>query len=99
MAESAARPDPKTVPPRVSRERYHRDISTARKEGELEGLEKGRKEILDWLEKEYTKPGAPDRGSPEALAILKVTTAAAKYFRRRVEQDQRNQRFRRGVSR
>jgi hypothetical protein len=84
MPEGARTPTPKIAEPRVSKERYHRDILTARKEGEQEGLEKGRREILDWLEIQYTGPKAPARGSIEG---------------KKTEQDERNKRFRRGVSR
>lgn len=39
------------------------------------------KEVMDWLEKRYMGPGRPDRGTPEAKAILTVVNDLGKYFR------------------
>lgn len=56
-----------------------------REEGFNEGLEKGRQEIIDWLQNAYLKDPAPPRGSVEANAILKLARAAADHFRPRVK--------------
>lgn len=56
-------------------------VEQARKEGFEDGLEKGRQEILDWLEHAYIKsPDRPDRGTPEAQAILTLARDAAAHF-------------------
>lgn len=56
-------------------------LEDARKGGVEEGRNEGRREILDWLENKYMGPDRPDRGSPEAKAILQLTNDAAKYIR------------------
>lgn len=61
-------------------DRYRRDVEVARKEGFREGLAKGHKDILDWLQASYTGPNAPDRGSAEGEAILKMAKDAAMHF-------------------
>lgn len=51
--------------------------------GFAEGRSKGRQEIVDWLEEKYTGKGRPDRGTPEARAILELAREAALYMRGR----------------
>lgn len=65
-----------------SRAQEARELDDAYKVGFDEGLEKGRKEILDWLEHAYINdPGRPDRGSPKAEAILELARDASNHFR------------------
>lgn len=49
--------------------------------GYEEGLEEGRKEILNWLEKKYIGPEASARGSEEGNAILQLAGQAADHIR------------------
>lgn len=57
------------------------DVQFAREEGFKEGLEKGRMEILDFLQHAYLEdPGRPDRGTPKAEAILEVARDAQQHF-------------------
>lgn len=50
---------------------------------ELEEAKKAaQKEIIDWLEDRYMRdPNRPDRGTPEAKAILTVVTDLSNHFR------------------
>jgi hypothetical protein len=58
-------------------------IEYAEKMGREEGLQQGRQEILDWLERAYINdPGRPDRGSPKAEAMLELARDAADHFRK-----------------
>lgn len=58
-----------------------RELAHAEKIGFERGLEKGRQEILDWLEHAYINdPGRPDRGTPKAEAILELAKAASQHF-------------------
>lgn len=57
-------------------------MQQVRDEGYQEGLQKGRQEILDWLQEQYlTSPTRPDRGSPKAQALLLLAKDAAAYIR------------------
>lgn len=61
------------------------DIERARVEGFEEGLQKGRVEILDFLEYSYLRdPGRPDRGTPKAEAILELAAHASEHFAAKV---------------
>lgn len=52
-----------------------------REEGFNEGLEKGRQEILDWLENAYLNPSIrPARTTPEAEAIMTLARDAHAHF-------------------
>jgi hypothetical protein len=63
-----------------------RELEKIRKEAHEEGLQKGRQEILDWLENAYLNdPGRPDRGTPKAEAILELARAASIHFNKRVK--------------
>lgn len=67
----------------VKASKYRADVKRAREEGRTEGLDQGRKEILDWLEHAYIKDsGRPDRGSPKAEAILEMAQTAATHFKK-----------------
>lgn len=58
-----------------------RELDDAYKVGHSDGLAKGRQEILDWLEHAYIHdPGRPDRGTPQADAILELARAAQNHF-------------------
>ncbi len=60
-------------------------VEEIRQEGFNEGLQKGRQEILDFLEYAYlSDPGRPDRGTPKAQAILEIADAASKHFQNKV---------------
>jgi hypothetical protein len=76
--------------PRVTEAAYRRDITNARKEGFDEGLQKGRQEILDWLENAYLRdPGRPDRGTPKAEAIIELAQAAGMHFNKVLKKGRR----------
>lgn len=65
----------------VKASKYRADVKKAREEGLAEGIQQGRKEILDWLEHAYLRdPGRPDRGTPKAEAILEVARDAHHHF-------------------
>ena len=65
----------------MSRDNTARELKKARDEGFNEGLQKGRQEILDWLQKAYLEdPGRPDRGTPKAEAILELARDASAHF-------------------
>lgn len=55
-------------------------IERAREEGRREG----RQEVLDFLQQQYLSEDAPDRGTPEAEAILAVARAAADYMGKKI---------------
>lgn len=55
-------------------------LEDSRRMGHEEGLQKGRQEILDWLENAYMRDPRPDRGTPLAEAILQMATAAREHF-------------------
>lgn len=57
-------------------------IDAVREEGRTEGVQQGRKEILDWLESKYLGPDAPNRGTPEAVALLTLAGEAANYMKK-----------------
>jgi hypothetical protein len=58
-----------------------KEAAKLREEGFQEGLNKGRMEIVDWLQAAYLDDeGRPDRGSPKAEAILEMARAAAAHF-------------------
>jgi hypothetical protein len=64
------------------KERLVKELKDAYDEGFDEGIVRGRREILDWLQNAYIEDvGRPDRGTPRALAILDIAKAAAKHFR------------------
>lgn len=69
--------------PKARTDKQHAaDLVKVRQEGYVEGRAAGRKEAVDWLEREYTEgPKRPDRDSPEAKAILDVTLRLARYMR------------------
>lgn len=68
----------------VSSRKYRADIERSRREGFEEGINAGRREILDWLERTYlTDPGRPDRGSPKAEAMLTLAQEASDHFRKK----------------
>lgn len=62
-------------------DRLVEDLRRVRQEGFQEGVEKGRQEIVDWLQIAYLADDAPERGTPEAEAILTVARDASKHFR------------------
>jgi hypothetical protein len=65
---------------------WSRELKRVRDEGFEEGLQKGRQEILDFLEYAYLKsPTQPDRGTPEAEAILKIATDASQHIQSRMK--------------
>lgn len=79
------KPSPKSVQKVVDAdakkdERHRRDLVRVREEGFRDGQKKGRSEILDWLQDAYTGAEAPERGTPEAEAILELAREAAKHF-------------------
>lgn len=46
-----------------------------------EGLSEGRREILDWLQEKYLNdPDRPDRGTPEAEALLQLVREASQHI-------------------
>lgn len=57
-------------------------IEKIREEGRLEGVQQGRVEILNWLEAKYIGPDQPDRGTPEANAILVLAREASDYLKK-----------------
>ena len=58
------------------------DVQRSYTEGFNDGLEKGRLEIIDFLERAYlSDEGRPDRGTPQAAAILELAAHAAEHFR------------------
>lgn len=67
--------------PLVKKSRQDQAIKRAEQVGFQKGLERGRREIIDWLQVAYTGPNAPDRGSVEGDAILKLTRDATLHFR------------------
>lgn len=64
------------------KERMVKELKTAYDEGFDEGIKRGRREILDWLQNAYIEDvGRPDRDTPRALAILDIAKAASKHFK------------------
>lgn len=62
-----------------------RGLKAAYDDGEQAGLDQGRLEIIDFLEQRYLKDAdRPDRGTPQADAMLQLAREAADYFRPRV---------------
>jgi flagellar biosynthesis/type III secretory pathway protein FliH len=55
-------------------------LANARDEGYEDGLEKGRLEVLDWLQEKYLADDAPARGSKKAQALLQLAREAAEHF-------------------
>lgn len=65
----------------VSQRKYQQDVDKARAEGMEEGLQRGRAEIIDFLEKAYLEDERrPDRGTPEGNAILDLAREAHEHF-------------------
>lgn len=62
--------------------RYRRDIDRAREEGRKDGKEALRKEVLDFLQREYMSPKI-ERGDNRASAILEVTRGLSQYLKNR----------------
>jgi hypothetical protein len=53
-----------------------------RYEGYREGLDRGRQDMIDWLQHAYLDdPGRPDRGTPKADAILEVARAGMSHIK------------------
>lgn len=64
------------------KDRLVKELQQAHDEGFDEGLIRGQRQILDWLQDAYINDiGRPDRGSPKAEAILEMANAAAKHFK------------------
>lgn len=80
MSNDKASPTPLDSP-LVKKDKYHQDIERARDEGFQEGVKKGHLDVIDWLEKKYLAEDAPDRGTPEAQAILTLAREGADHFR------------------
>lgn len=66
--------------PDVKAQRHAQDVINARQEGFHEGQQKGRQEIIDWLQKEYLSDHT-DRTTPEAKAILQLARDASLHLR------------------
>lgn len=76
---------PKSPKSSVSQRKYQEDLERARTEGLEEGLQKGRVEIIDFLEQRYLKDESrPDRGTPGAEAILALAREAHEHFMRKI---------------
>lgn len=61
---------------------YQHLIDSARREGYAEGVERGHKDLLDWLEFAYIgAKDRPDRGSERGEAILQVARDASTHFK------------------
>lgn len=67
---------------KMARKRAAED-AIIREEGRQEGIREGRGQILEFLQHQYMDPGRPDRGSPEAQAILEVTRNIMRNFKNR----------------
>jgi len=48
--------------------------------GKQEGRTATRLEVINWLQSKYMGSGAPDRGTPEATAILKLTRELSEFL-------------------
>lgn len=60
---------------------YEAGFNDGRLDGLEEGVDRGRQEILDWLQWAYLDdPGRPDRGTPKAEAILELARDAQKHI-------------------
>lgn len=60
-----------------------RALKDAEQKGFEEGLEKGRREILDFLEFAYMRAdNRPDRGTTEAKALLVVAGEASEHIKK-----------------
>lgn len=46
-----------------------------------EARQEVRKEVIDYLENEYFKPGRPDRGTPKAEAILELVADLSQFLK------------------
>lgn len=71
--------------------RHERDLEQSRRNGFREGLKKGHQDIVEWLQNAYLGPNSPNRGTPEAAAILKLARDASLHF----QEQERNARGRR----
>jgi hypothetical protein len=72
---------------------FSRDLKKVRDEGFEEGLQKGRQEILDFLEHAYLEaPDRPARSTPEAQAILQVARDASQHFQSKLNGKKRARR-------
>ena len=63
--------------------KYSQDILRAREEGRREGKEALRKEVLDFLQREYMNPNIT-RGDGKASAILEVTRGLSEYLKNKM---------------
>lgn len=77
-----AAPKPSNIFPNAAAadRRRTEQLKRAFDDGVLEGRRKARKEFLDYLERRYTAKDAPDRGTPEARAILVLAKDVGQYF-------------------
>ena len=64
------------------REEIKKALDHAQEVGRLEGVDQGRREILDWLQSRYLGENSPDRGSPEAQAVLTLAREASDYLKK-----------------
>ena len=63
-------------------------LRIAEEVGHEAGLDQGRQEILKWIEDCYINDaGRPDRGTPEAEALLEVAKNAAKHISKLSKRD------------
>jgi hypothetical protein len=58
-----------------------KQLKSAYDDGFEKGREAGHKDLLDFLQNRFLSKRGPDRGSPEADALLKLAAEAARYFR------------------
>ena len=50
-------------------------------DGVQQGRKEARQEVLTWLEKKYVDTKGPERGSPEARAMLQLAKELAEFLR------------------
>lgn len=60
---------------------HAKTLDRVRADGKLEGRSEVRNEVFGYLQKMYTGKDAPERGTPEAEAILKVTRDLSIHFK------------------
>jgi hypothetical protein len=49
-------------------------------EGKIQGRTACRHEVIEWLQSKYMGSGRPERGTPEATAILKLTRELSEFL-------------------
>jgi len=67
--------------PKAKKNRQDLELKKSRDEGFRDGVRTGHQDLIDWLQDRYMGSEGPERGTPQATALLTLARDASNHFK------------------